>query len=382
MTRADDEDWSDDPLVRALRAPGTPAELSGEAQFVAAYRAQRSRGSVGRGRLAGRFGLGATTVVTTIALTGGMAAAYTNTLPDPVQRFAHEVLGPVGVPAAPPQRPSAKKPEPAEEPVAEVEPSAKPTESPEPSDPRSPEPSRAPTSTVSGLPVPGQVPVVPPVTAPPSQAVTPSPSPRPRRVAVALSASASSSKVQAGASVSVSGVLTDVEGVPLRNRAVRLLERTGSLPWARVAEGRTDREGRISLQSGVLTQNTRFRLVANNQVRSEVVPVVVVPVLTASAADEDGTTTIRVTAVGGRAGDRIVAYRRAGNRLVEIGRSRLSADGSASIVVQTPTRSVRVVIRLSDSGAHGRGQTSVKIGPRTRVDPPVPVEDGRVEQAP
>jgi len=92
------DDWEDSPLVRALRAPGTPAELAGEERIVAAFRAT-SRRRLGVVR---RLGTGGTAAVAIIALSGGVAAAYTNRLPDPVQRIAHTTLAKVGVPAPQP----------------------------------------------------------------------------------------------------------------------------------------------------------------------------------------------------------------------------------------------------------------------------------------
>ncbi|MCW2616433.1 MAG: hypothetical protein JWN08_3427, partial [Frankiales bacterium] len=83
--------YDDDPLVRALRAPGTPDELGGEADALRAYR--QTFGTPGRGRRAiGRVGLGSSALVLSLSLGGGVAAAYTQALPDRVQDFAHGVL--------------------------------------------------------------------------------------------------------------------------------------------------------------------------------------------------------------------------------------------------------------------------------------------------
>ena len=86
--------WADDDLVRALRAPGTATELADQERYVAAFR--ETRGSTVRSlprRAAGRLGAGGTAVVVTVALTSGVAAAYTGRLPDPVQQIAHSVIG-------------------------------------------------------------------------------------------------------------------------------------------------------------------------------------------------------------------------------------------------------------------------------------------------
>src|SRR4029079_18281004 len=96
--------WADDDLVRALRAPGTTAELSQQEQYVAAFRESRGTSARVRSlprRAAGRLGAGGTAVVLTVAMTSGVAAAYTGHLPDPVQQIAHSVIGaPAPEPAA------------------------------------------------------------------------------------------------------------------------------------------------------------------------------------------------------------------------------------------------------------------------------------------
>ena len=106
--------WADDDLVRALRAPGTAAELADEEQYVAAFREARGSTSKVRSlprRTIGRLGAGGTAVVVTVALTSGMAAAYTGHLPDPVQQIAHSVIGaPAPAPRVGPHR---RRPDPA-----------------------------------------------------------------------------------------------------------------------------------------------------------------------------------------------------------------------------------------------------------------------------
>jgi len=97
MSEQDDlAPWADDDLVRALRAPGTDVELADEQQYVSAFREARGSTSSVRPlarRTVGRLGAGGTAVVLTVALTSGMAAAYTGHLPDPVQQIAHSVIG-------------------------------------------------------------------------------------------------------------------------------------------------------------------------------------------------------------------------------------------------------------------------------------------------
>ena len=69
--------------------------------MLAAFRAAVPTRS--RRRSLGRLGVGGVTLGVAVALSGGVAAAYTASLPAPVQQFAHDIttwLGPVKVPAA------------------------------------------------------------------------------------------------------------------------------------------------------------------------------------------------------------------------------------------------------------------------------------------
>src|SRR6478736_6361298 len=77
-------------------APWADVELADEQQYVSAFRGARGSTSSVRPlarRTVGRLGAGGTAVVLTVALTSGMAAAYTGHLPDPVQQIAHSVIG-------------------------------------------------------------------------------------------------------------------------------------------------------------------------------------------------------------------------------------------------------------------------------------------------
>ena len=96
-------------LVAALRAPGSEEELAEEAWYVGAFRQHQQTALApvvpaqrGPRRLnVRRLGTGGTAVVVAVALTGGVAAAFTGNLPDPVQHFAHVVIG---APAPSPER--------------------------------------------------------------------------------------------------------------------------------------------------------------------------------------------------------------------------------------------------------------------------------------
>lgn len=358
--------WDDDELVRALRAPGTPSELAGEAEILAAYRTRGTGRTVGR--IAGRFGVGATAIAASVALSGGVAAAaYTQTLPDPVQRFAHGVLGPVGVPA--PEKP---RPRPETPPSAGASRTQAPDASPGAGEPQAPA-TRTPTApgVVPPPATPTATPGAPTSTPEPTDAPSP-PAPGPP----VLTATPSATRVTFGGTVTVSGTLTADDGTPLANRTVGLGTRVGGQPWRRVAVGRTDASGAVTLVSRALTRNTSLRLAGAEGLRSAVARVVVVPVVQATAEDDAGTTTIRIACQGVAAGDTVVLYRRQASGLVEVARTTADASGSASFVTATPKRLVRVVVRVLVTPQHGRGQDSVTIGvaaPRP-VPTPAPAE--------
>jgi hypothetical protein len=87
-------------LTQALRAPGTPAELQHEESAVAAFVAERRApsGTAPVVPLAPRRPVRRTAAVVGgvaagVLLLSGIAAAATGSLPGPLQRFAHSVIG-------------------------------------------------------------------------------------------------------------------------------------------------------------------------------------------------------------------------------------------------------------------------------------------------
>ena len=87
---------------RARRRGALPRDVPGGA----ADARGRGRGApAGVGRTAvRRLGAGTSLAVVVALATGGVAAAYSSKLPDPVQRAVHSVLSPLGVPEAESQR--------------------------------------------------------------------------------------------------------------------------------------------------------------------------------------------------------------------------------------------------------------------------------------
>ena len=133
MSQPPDQPFDDEEsLLRALRAPGSAGELGEEEQYVAMFREARDPDAAApvpiarRRRAVSRFGAGSAFVVA-LAVSGSAAAAYTNNLPEPIQRFAHDTLGPVAPPAPKEHHNRAK-----DHPIATATPSTTPTPTPTP----------------------------------------------------------------------------------------------------------------------------------------------------------------------------------------------------------------------------------------------------------
>ena len=95
-----DDALLDEPLARQLRLLPLPEGDLGLDQALAAYR--RSR--ISRQARRRTIRLAMTSVFAGVLSVSGVAAAYAASLPQPVQRVAHHLLGPLGVPA-PRERP-------------------------------------------------------------------------------------------------------------------------------------------------------------------------------------------------------------------------------------------------------------------------------------
>ncbi|MCZ4500890.1 MAG: hypothetical protein JWQ74_3445 [Marmoricola sp.] len=361
MARRDDEHWHDDPIVHALLAPGSDVELAREQEFLALYRAHRPRAAVRR-RMS-RFGLGSVAAAVTVALTAGVASAYGRVLPDPVQDFAHGVLGPVGVRAHQPEAREASVVAPT--PRVTATPTVAPTAAPQPSvSPGRVVPSPATTSGTAG-PAPTQT-ADPGITATavavPTQAPgAPSGGPRPVRAPSAVRISVGDRQVAVGGTAAVRGVVMAEDGSGVRRRMVQLFGRTTGGKWTRYAGARTAANGTVTLQTPALSETVNLQLRTAGKVRSAVVRVVVRPGLSAAVAQDSGTSTVTVAASGGQPGDLVTAYRRLGGRLVEVGSARLDASGTAVVVVPTPKRKTRITLILPATARHGRAETKTTL---------------------
>ncbi|MBM7519546.1 hypothetical protein [Nocardioides nitrophenolicus] len=386
-------EFEDSNLVRALRAPGTPAELADEARFVAAFASARpaahdgvARGGRGGraargGRIVGRVGVGGAALLATVTLTGGMAAAaYTQHLPPSVQAIAHDAFGGVGVPPARPLTPETTAPRPTPPPS----PSAPhPTES---TDRRTPQQGHSPhagSSTTqgdhgwadaeSGSPTD---PTAPTPTAPTSETGSPtagsssptSPStgdtapttgtPAPPVSATSVGATTSVRRVVTGGRATVTGLVRD-DGELVEGAEVTLLQRHGSSAWTRAGTAVTGQDGTAIFATGTLLETTtyRFRVELDTDGDSEPDDVLlsrtrrigVQPILTLSATGA----IVDAHTVGAGTGDAITVSRRAPDgRLVRIGIRRLDDQGNASYDLSGYTGRVRVLVRVLRTSTH------------------------------
>jgi hypothetical protein len=286
-------DWADDDdLVRALRAPGSAAELADQQQYVAAFRsAHRSNVRSLPRRAAGRLGADGTAVVVTVALSSGVAAAYTGHLPDPVQQIAHTVIGAPAPDVGGRHHPAASGPHGG--PVAGGSTDPGTTESSAPTD----APSTGPTSSPDGPASPG-------ATAPagdhhgthppsPSDGPSSSTSSSPTSAgspAAAMSMSAPAHRVGLGQTITLTGLVTDAGGAALPGHDA-VLQQHVEHQWRTVVETAADSPGVASAAIPAVTRSTRFRWHADQDVTSTPWFVTMVPTLTLTA-DVGGSTTV------------------------------------------------------------------------------------------
>jgi hypothetical protein len=340
MTEPDDlGPWADDDLVRALRAPGTATELADEQRYVAAFRdAHRSDVRSLPRRVASRLGTGGTAVVVTVALSSGVAAAYTGHLPDPVQSIAHSVL-----PAAP--APAHHQHHEASAPlggsVTRSQGPGAPSSSASPGGPTtgaSPTPSATPTAHHGRQ---GTDPSGGPSSSPSAGGSS----------AAATSMSAPTHRVGLGQTMTLTGLVTDATGAPLPAQVVTLQVR-GPRHWRPVAQVTTDDLGVATASTPPVVRSERFRWHAGPHVNSLPWLVKMVPILTVSADVGGATTTVTPVVQGASPGDAVQLFRHAAGRTTLVRRARLGADGSVPITVATPRRHATYVVRLLPTRRH------------------------------
>lgn len=361
MTYDDDlGELADSPLVRALRAPGTPDELAGEEQVLAAFREQHGgrRRRRGPGRVVGRIGTGGTALITAIALTGGgvAAAAYNQALPDRVQAFAHDALGGLGVPPA-----------------------------------RTPEPAGPPSGPDAGA-LRSRATDAPTEHSPRARPSAGRPEDRPRRRGRAsvrrheaptgpavVRVSLSARTVTPGESTTISARVRDAALEPVTAQEVTLWQRPAGGEWSQVGSGVTDADGWVSVATEPVTASTDLRLEATIVdglgeavvLQSEERRVTLRPALATSTAGS----LLTVQVIGGRAGDQVgLARRGPGGRILRIGTVQLDDQGVATYDLARFRGQVKVRVRLARTAAHLGAErwVTVRLGSSPQEPEPEP----------
>ena len=363
MTQDDLTPWQDTPLVQALTASGSADELAGEDAALAAFRTSAS-GRRRRGVV--RFlGTGATSVALLGVVGGGVAAAaYTRSLPSPVQSFAHDVFGPIGVPApvhhrlhkrhggtlasgsghasaAPSAAANSASTTPRPAPVS--------TDSPAAHGAVGKHPLAQPTPSLSASPLPS-------ASAAPTPTVSPSTSePAGDPSSWSMSASASSRVVPVHEGVQISGTLLDADGQPVSNHQVVVRTHVPGTPgWQRTTVLQTDASGSVQTSLSDLTDNHVVVLGAGNGVHSDPLRILVRPALSVQITPSaDGTSyVVTVTADGGDPGDVLTLLKRTPSGWMQIGEAQLDDSSSASFSVPAPGRRQAYVVRLKETRQH------------------------------
>lgn len=364
--------FENDPVVQALTGPGTPDELSGEAAALAAFRT--TSGSKPHRRFAARIGTGGAIVIAAIALSGGVAAAaYSNALPAPVQDFAHDVAGPLGIPAHLPSHHAnvatggVGGPTPRTSLPTAGESSGVPTLAPmtSPSSSASapptahhqvgrstkPSPSASADSSPSPVTTPSSTPTATP-TSTPTDSTTPGPTPT-VGAAAALSISVSQTRVPANAGVDVIGALTDASGQPVADHHIAIFARVSGGSAELLSSGQTAADGSVQFQTQGLTATAQLVLRAGGGVHSAAVRIVVVPTMSAAVTQGSAQDDVSISTQGAQPGDALTVYEKEKAGWVAIASPTLDGSGLASFsVTPAPKRVVRYRVVLPATHEH------------------------------
>jgi hypothetical protein len=357
-------------VYRALTAPGSLAELAGEREALAAFRAAAPRRA--RGRFAARIGAGGSVFIAAAALSGGVAAAsYTGALPDPAQRVLNDVAGWAGVPAPAHHHHhhpviAAGTPEPTplstgRSGTALVP--AGPASSPPAVPSRASRPTAAGTATpgpsvAGGRITPSAAPAASPALTPtaalttaPTAAVTP---PAVAAVPAMLTIATTATRVPANGTVTVSGQLTTSSGAPVPDHQIVLIERVppggGS---TKLGSGTTDSNGEVSFGIPAVTRNVRLVLRAGGGVHSQVVSVVEVPTVSVTVTPAASDDTVTVSTVGATVGDEVILLRGQHQRWTRVAVGQLDSSSAWMFSVPVPAgHSARYRVVLDRTTAH------------------------------
>ena len=364
MRRREDDlvAWGDDPVVRALMAAAGDDELDGGDDVMAAFRTAHA----GRRRRprARHLGAGVTTIVVALGLSGGVAAAaYTHTLPAPVQSAMHAVFGDVGVPPAdtassthrPAQhrRHTGSTGHPAAAlPSAHV--GAPATRQVRPAAAGSPTPAAtaaAPAATTTPAAAPADSPAATP-------AQTPSATASAALAPAALTVSAPRLRVPAGQRAALRGTLTTSDGTPMAGYRLYLLQRpAGQSSWTRVAQGRTASDGTITLRSPQLGRNVTLRMGTGHGLHSRDVAIVELPRVSLSYAvtKDNKHYVVTVTVAGAQTSDTVGLARLDNGSWTSLRKKQLDDTMQLTCTLPAPTSgTVRYRIRVLRTDLHGQ----------------------------
>jgi hypothetical protein len=335
------------PLVHALQAPPLPGELAGEDDALAAFRrAVPSR----RRRRTVRLATGASVLAVAMAATGGVAAAYPRTLPEPVQNAIHSFLGPIGVPAGP--RAAAREAAARHKLRAAIrEHRLAAGAKPSPRGPRADVPSPAPATppAIAPAPAPQSPPQATPGAGSPSPSASASPSAQPT-----LTVQASRRVVPVHQGLQLRGVLAR-DGHPIGGRTVyAAVYDVGASSWRQVSQGQTASDGTITLRVAALVRNCRVRL-ATKGMTSRAIAITVIPRLTATLTrtSPGDRYLVDVSADGGEPGDAAVLQRYDGGSWVRVASHRLGNQSRTRFTIPVPADPTRYRVRLAGTKTHG-----------------------------
>ena len=272
-----------DELFRTLTSEPTPAELAGEHNALAMFRANISAPAspatapIPTRRLAAEpkssvtrlfrrtpgWGIRLAAAVVIVLAVAMASAAYTAALPHPVQLLAHRVLGFAGVPNPPRSGHTGGSPR---------HPYGAPTSGHSGSSPGQAAPRHSAHARTSS----------PPAHKSGAPSASPSPSASAAAGAAQLSASTSSAEIPAGSQVVIDGQLTR-SGAGVPGVTVQLVERLVGHPfWHLAGTGQTTADGNVAVTVSAVPANAVFRLRVRGVAHSANVLVTVIPPVTAT----------------------------------------------------------------------------------------------------
>jgi hypothetical protein len=303
-------------LVKALTADGDASELAGRDAAAAMFNAAFGAPSARRPRLSLkplRAGVAAAVIAAVAATT---AAAYAAVLPAPVQRIAHSVFAPLGVPDRRPPASGALRGQTSDGPSA-----------------------AASSASARGLP--------PPVRARPHPSATPRQAPAESSLAL----TAVSASVPAGGDALLEGEITGTArpGIP-----VRLFQRAADQPgWRLAGSAVTGSGGRATFTVPDLAGNATFYLAAADHAPSSPVTVTVIPYVALQATSGlPGTYLLRASARFGDPGDAMTLQELSGGAWTTVASQALDTVHQATFTVRAG-KEFRAL--LEATGRHAAG---------------------------